>query len=73
MKLDNKETEKLDGQSKDSNDSGMKMMMGMMILCCAIPLIIFVLAGGGLGFWFGRSTNQPVSPQPTSSPQPLKN
>ncbi|NUN66770.1 hypothetical protein HCU40_18900 (plasmid) [Pseudanabaena biceps] len=39
-------------ESKDSNMSGMKMMM---IACCAIPLAINFFTGGGLGLWLGRS------------------
>jgi len=71
MKPDRKETEKFEDQSKNSNMSGMNIMMGMMILCCAIPLIIFAVAGGGLGFWFGRSNPQPVN-QINNPPQSIK-
>ena len=55
-------------ESKDSDKSGMKMMMVMMIACCAIPLDIIFFTGGGLGWWLGRSNQQPSNPQPTSQP-----
>ncbi len=55
-------------ESKDSDKSGMKMMMWMMIACCAIPIAIIFFTGGGLGWWLGRSNQQPSNPQPTSQP-----
>jgi hypothetical protein len=54
-------------QSNELKDSGMKMMMVMMIACCAIPLGIIFFTGGGLGWWLGRS-NQPSNTQPTNQP-----
>lgn len=56
--------------SKDSNMSGMKMMMAMMIACCAIPIALIFFTGGGLGWWLGRSNQQATSTQPTSQPSP---
>jgi len=55
-------------ESKDSNMSGMKMMMAMMIACCAIPIAIIFFTGGSLGWWLGRSNQQTTNPQPTSQP-----
>ena len=55
-------------ESKDSNMSGMKMMMVMMIACCTIPIAIIFFTGGGLGWWLGRSNQQPSNPQPTIQP-----
>ena len=55
-------------ESKDSNMSGMKMMMAMMIACCAIPIALIFITGGGLGWWLGRSNQQITSNQPTSQP-----
>lgn len=53
-------------ESKDSNMSGMKMMMAMMIACCAIPLAVIFFTGGSLGWWLGRSNQQTTSTQPTT-------
>jgi len=55
-------------ESKDSNMSGMKMMMAMMIACCAIPIAIIFFTGGGLGSWLGRSNQQPSNSQPINQP-----
>lgn len=37
-----------------------------MIACCAIPIAISLSVGGGLGFWFGRSSQQPPKDQPAN-------
>lgn len=37
-----------------------------MIACCAIPIAISLSVGGGLGFWFGRSSQQPTKGQPVN-------
>ncbi len=47
----------------DSNNSSMKWMMIAMVACCTIPIAVFLFLGGGLGFWFGRSSQQPLNNQ----------
>ena len=54
-----------------SGMSGMNMMMGMMVACCLAVFAFSLFAGGGLGWWWGRSRPQPVNP-PINSSQPQK-
>lgn len=49
----------------ESNGKGMKWMMAAMVACCAIPIAIWVTLGGSLGFWVGRSNQQPFN-QPSA-------
>lgn len=49
-------------QPEPKNHS-MKWMWIAMIACCAIPIAISLSVGGGLGFWFGRSSQQPTKEQ----------
>ena len=64
----------------ESKKHSMKWLWAAIIACCAIPIAISLSVGGGLGFWFGRSSqplpqdqsvnqlsNPSVSP---ASPQP---
>jgi photosystem II stability/assembly factor-like uncharacterized protein len=51
----------------ESNGQGMKWMMAAMVVCCAIPIALFLALGGGLGFWAGRSSQQ--SPEQPSTEQ----
>lgn len=56
----------------ESKDHSMKWMGLAMIACCAVPIAVSLFLGGGLGVFLGRSSQQPVSNQPTiaSTPQP---
>ncbi|MCY7381778.1 MAG: hypothetical protein LH628_04160 [Microcoleus sp. CAN_BIN18] len=56
---------------EESRMSGMNMMMGMMVACCVAVLAFSLIGGGGLGWWLGRSSPQPVS-SPSNSSQPQK-
>lgn len=72
--MNSKKPNNQSNESKDSNISGMKMMMSMMIACCAIPIAIIFFTGGGLGWWLGRSNQQPSNTQPINQPSnPPKN
>lgn len=42
----------------ESKKHSMKWMWAAMIACCTIPIAISLSVGGGLGFWFGRSSQQ---------------
>ncbi len=53
-------------ESKDSDKSGMKMMMWILIACCAIPLAIIIFAG--VSWRLMNSHKQLSNPQPTSQP-----
>lgn len=57
--------------SDNKNDKGMMWMGIAMVACCAIPITISLLAGGGLGFLASRSVNQPVS-SPTTNQTAIK-
>jgi photosystem II stability/assembly factor-like uncharacterized protein len=48
----------------------MKWMWAAMIACCAIPIAISLSVGGSLGFWFGRSSQQPTKDQPVNQVPP---
>ncbi|MFN9760802.1 MAG: F510_1955 family glycosylhydrolase, partial [Pseudanabaena sp.] len=71
QKPNNHESGKLK-EPQNSSMSGIKMMMAMMIACCAIPIALIFFTGGGLGWWLGRSNQQIASNQPTSQPSTPK-
>jgi hypothetical protein len=54
----------------ESKNHLMKWMWAAMIACCAIPIAISLSVGGGLGFWFGRSSQQPTKDQPVNQVPP---
>jgi photosystem II stability/assembly factor-like uncharacterized protein len=60
-KSNNKECQKM--SQPESKDKSMRWMWAMMVACCAVPLTIAFVAGGGLGIWLGRSNQQPTSTQ----------
>jgi hypothetical protein len=45
----------------------MKWMMAAMVACCAIPIAVSLLLGGGIGVLLGRSSQQPNSSPSTNS------
>jgi photosystem II stability/assembly factor-like uncharacterized protein len=51
---------------KTKVDKSMMWMGIAMVACCAIPITVSLLAGGSLGFLFGRSNVQPIITQPTN-------
>jgi hypothetical protein len=70
--MNKKEPGKLEEHpQEESRMSGMNMMMGMMVACCLAVLAFSLVAGGGLGWWWGRSRPQPVN-SPINSSQPQK-
>lgn len=50
----------------DSNTSSMKWMMVAMVACCTIPIAASLFLGRGLGFWLGRSSQNPIQDQPVN-------
>lgn len=69
--MNKKEPGELEDRSQASRMSGMNMMMGMMVACCVAAIVFSSIAGGGLGWWLGRSRPQPVN-SPINSSQPQK-
>lgn len=69
--MNKKEPGELENRPQTSGMSGMNMMMGMMVAFCLAVFAFSLFAGGGLGWWWGRSRPQPVS-SPINSSQPQK-
>ena len=69
--MNKKEPGELENRPQTSRMSGMNMMMGMMVACCLAVFAFSLFAGGGLGWWWGRSRPQPVI-SPINSSQPQK-
>ena len=54
----------------DSKNHNMIKWMGIaMVACCAAPIAFSLFLGGGLGFLFGRSSQQPTTNQSSNQPQ----
>lgn len=49
----------------NSKDHNMKWMGIAIVVCGALPIAIFLFLGGGLGFLFGGSNQQPSTNQST--------
>jgi membrane protein YqaA with SNARE-associated domain len=69
--MNKKEAGELEDRPQASRMSGMNMMMGMMVACCIAAIVFSSIAGGGFGWWLGRSSPQPAN-SPSNSSQPQK-